>query len=431
MTRSTFDGGRKKRGITRVDLAYAEPASSENVRNANRDMLLEIIRSQQPISRADLARSSGLRPSTVSAIVEQLIDERWVTEGTVARTPRGRRPTMLTMNDKLVILVADLRPGHAILAVVDLNGRFHARESIPLPVDAERASIKMAVAMQAMRERHPEKTFEGVGVSVPGRVDPETQRILLAPNLHWSNFDLKKTLADHLDLQVQMDNDANACLVSELWFGHMNGIRNAVLVAISEGLGSAILADGQILVGRSGMAGEFGHIPIDPEGPVCGCGQRGCWEMFASSTAALRYHAELNPKMPAAHIEDLLKLAEEGDAQALSAFERQAKALGRGLRLVTAALSPEMIIVIGDITALWERLGPIVEKEVANLMLAGPAPQIFAASDGELARLRGAAALVLQRHTGHPRSGHAEQIRPGNGESKWKQEGEALPTAAE
>jgi predicted NBD/HSP70 family sugar kinase len=153
--------------------------------------------------------------------------------------------------------------------------------------------------------------------------------------------------------------------------------------------------------------------------------------MFASSTAALRYHAELNPKMPAAHIEDLLKLAEEGDAQALSAFERQAKALGRGLRLVTAALSPEMIIVIGDITALWERLAPIVEKEVANLMLAGPAPRIFAASDGELARLRGAAALVLQRHTGHPRSGRAEQIRAGNGESKWKQEGEALPSAAE
>lgn len=425
MTRSAFEGGRKKRGIKRVDLAYAEPASSENVRNANRDMLLEIIRSHQPISRADLARSSGLRPSTVSAIVEQLIHERWVTEGTVTRTPRGRRPTMLTMNDELVILVADLRPGHAILAVVDLNGRFHARESISLPVDAERASIKMALAMKAMRDRHPEKTFEGVGVSVPGRVDPETQRILLAPNLHWNNFDLKKTLADHLDLQVQMDNDANACLVSELWFGHMNGIRNAVLVAISEGLGSAILADGQILVGRSGMAGEFGHIPIDPEGPVCGCGQRGCWEMFASSTAALRYYAELKPTMAANHIEDLLKLAEEGDAQALSAFERQAKALGRGLRLVTAALSPEMIIVIGDITALWVRLAPIVEKEVANLMLAGPAPQIFAASDGELARLRGAAALVLQRHTGHPRSGRAEHIHPASGESKWKQESAA------
>src|SRR5580692_10581838 len=106
------------RGMRRVDLAYVEVASSENARDINRDILLEIIRSQQPVSRADLARVSGLQPSTVSAIVGQLIDEKWITEGAVARRPRGRRPTMLTLNDELVILVADLRPGYAILAVI-------------------------------------------------------------------------------------------------------------------------------------------------------------------------------------------------------------------------------------------------------------------------------------------------------------------------
>jgi predicted NBD/HSP70 family sugar kinase len=402
--RSTTGTKQNNRGMKRVDLAYAKLASSEDARDINRDILLEIIRSQQPISRADLGRASGLQPSTVSAIVGQLIDEKWITEGAVARRPRGRRPTMLTLNDELVILAADLRPGYAILAVIDLNGRFLTRHALTLPSDAGRASIKMAKAMQTMREQHPDKTFEGVGVSVPGRVNPETQRILLAPNLHWANFDLKKALAEHFDLQIEMDNAANACLISELWFGHMDGVRNAALISVSEGIGSAILVNGQIVAGRNGLAGEFGHIPIDPAGPVCGCGQRGCWEMFASSNAALRYYAELRPKVAAASVQDLLKLADEGDDKAVAALERQAKALGRGLRLVTAALAPEMIIVMGDITALWTTLAPIVEREMAATMLAGTPPRLIAATDGELARLRGAAALVLQRHSGYHRS---------------------------
>jgi predicted NBD/HSP70 family sugar kinase len=399
------------RGIKRVDLAYVELASSEIARDINRDIVLELVRAHQPVGRAELARFSGLQPSTVSAIVEQLLREKWITEGAVAKRPRGRRPTMLALNDELVILVADLRPGLAILAVVDLNGRFLARESVPLASTAERATAKIAEAMEAMRAQFPDKTFEGVGISVPGRVNPENQRILLAPNLHWADFDVKRGLADRLKLQVELDNDANACLISELWFGHMDGVRNAVLVAIGEGLGSAILAHGQILSGRNGLAGEFGHIPIDPAGPLCGCGQHGCWETFASSNAALRYYVDLKPKTAVTTIQDLLKLAEEGNAKALAAFDRQAKALGRGLRLVTAALSPELVIVIGDITALWTRLAPLVEAELAATMLAGTPPKLIAASDGELTRLRGAAALVLQRHSGYHRSTHTARPR--------------------
>jgi len=126
------------RGIKRIDLAYVQLASSENARDVNRDIVLEIIRSRQPIARADLARTSGLQPSTISAIVEQLIQEKWVTEGAVARRPRGRRPTLLSLNDDLVILAADVRPQQAIVALIDLNGRFLAREVVPLVSDPKR-----------------------------------------------------------------------------------------------------------------------------------------------------------------------------------------------------------------------------------------------------------------------------------------------------
>ena len=127
------------RGIKRIDLAYVGLASSENARDINRDIVLEIIRSQQPVARADLARSSGLQPSTISAIVEQLINEKWVSEGAISRRPRGRPSTMLSLNEAMVILVADVRPNQAIVALIDLNGRFLAREAVPLVSDPERS----------------------------------------------------------------------------------------------------------------------------------------------------------------------------------------------------------------------------------------------------------------------------------------------------
>ncbi|HEX7158448.1 MAG TPA: ROK family protein [Edaphobacter sp.] len=393
-------------GIRRVDLAYVELASSEVARDINRDVVLELIRTKQPVARADLSRLSGLQPSTVSLIVEQLLREKWIVEGAAARRPRGRRPTLLSLNDDLVILVTDIRPKQAIVAVVDLNGRFLARESIPLVSDPERGVSNVIDCMLRLQARHPEKSFEGIGVSLPGRVDPVTQRLIMAPNLKWHDYDIKAAIEKRIPLQVELDNAANACLLSELWFGHMDGVRNAVLVTISEGIGAAILANGQMVAGKSGLAGEFGHIPIDPTGPVCGCGRKGCWEVYASSRAALRYYAEMVPKAPVATIHDLLNMAEDGDENAIAALTKQATYLGQGLRLITTALSPEVILFTGDLTTSWGRFGPVVEAELSHQMLAGTPPRVMITTDGELSRLRGAGALVLQRHSGYHRSTH-------------------------
>jgi predicted NBD/HSP70 family sugar kinase len=404
--KSTLLAKNGSRGIKRIDLAYVELASSENARDINRDIVLEIIRSQQPVARADLARSSGLQPSTISAIVEQLINEKWVSEGAMARPPRGRPSTLLSLNDAMVILVADVRPNQAIVALVDLNGRFLAREAVPLVSEPARSVAKIVQSMESMRAAHSDRSFEGIGISMPGRVDPETQRLLLAPNLKWGDYDIKGAIQQQMQLQVELANAANACLLSELWSGRLDGIRNAVLITVSEGIGGAILANGQIITSRSGLAGEFGHSPIDPTGPICGCGQRGCWEVFASSTAALRYYAELDPKGRVINIHDLLRLTEEGDPTAITAVTRQVTQLGRGLRLVTAALAPEVVLITGDLTTSWTRFGPIIQKEMEGTMLAGTPPTLGITKDGELSRLRGAAAVVLQRHSGYHTSTH-------------------------
>ena len=408
------------RGMQKVDLAYVQLASSESARDINRDVILEVIRAKQPISRAELARLSGLQRSTVSLIVNQLIAELWVREGALAKLPRGRRPTMVVLNDDLVMLVADIRPRMATVAVVDLNGRLLSRAQLPVTGDPEKTLAAIVDTMQRMRETHSGRSFEGVGISLPGRVDARTRHLRFAPNLGWPDFDIAGTLERGLGLPVELDNAANACLLAETWFGRMDGVRNAVLVTISEGLGTGILANGQLLHGQQGMAGEFGHLPLDPTGPLCRCGARGCWEVFASSNAALRYYEESKPKISVRTMEDLLRLVGEDDPKAVAAVTRQAEAIGRGLRLVSAALAPEVILIAGDLVTAWERFGPVIEQAFAGSVLAGLTPSLRPTHEAEVARLRGAAIVVLQRRsslreksaqaTGVPRRKPAKRI---------------------
>ncbi len=218
-------------------------------------------------------------------------------------------------------------------------------------------------------------------------------------------------LSRRLNLRVELENDANACLLSELWFGHIDGIHDAVLVTISEGVGASVLAGGRILSGRQGLAGEFGHMCVDSTGPKCGCGQVGCWEMFASSRAALRYYSEFTGRKDAITLAELLALAVEGDAAALKAVQQQSIAIGRGLRTINAALSPDLILFAGDVTLFWDICRKQIELECRAGLLTGTGPRIVSIGDGELAWLRGAAAVVLQRHSGYYRASHETSPR--------------------
>jgi len=372
-------------------------ASSETARDINRGVVLNLIRRRQPISRADLARVSGLQRSTVSLITEQLIREKWVVYGPLGRLPRGRRPTFLQLNASRAILVVDLRPNQTTIAVADVNGRFLSQEAMPTPDDAETAIANLSSRIRRLIKEHRDRLIEGVGISVPGRVDPVTQRVVFAPNLKWGAFDLKGPLEKATGVHVDLENAAKACVLSEVWFGHTENVRNMVVVTVAEGIGTGIYANGQLAPGMNGMAGEFGHVPLDPEGPVCSCGARGCWEVFASNTAALRYYHE-SSTAEGPTFRDLLALAESGDALALKAVDKMAHALGRGMRMIVVGLAPEEIVVVGEIARHWKRFGPVIESEVAAAVLAGKPPRVRPAADPGTARLRGTVALVLQKH---------------------------------
>jgi predicted NBD/HSP70 family sugar kinase len=386
----------RAREIRRLDLTDVELASSETARKINRDIVLELVRTKQPISRADLARHSGLQRSTVSQIIEQLLAESWVCEGRTSISSRGRRPTLIRLNESLVALALDIHPHQVTVAVVDLNGRLIWRSMMPLTSDPAVSTQLILEGLAKVKTEFARTSIQGIGISFPGRIDPQTDRLLFAPNLRWQAFDLKGLIEKKMKVPVHIANAAIACLLAELTFNHTDGNRDAVLVTTSEGIGAGIFANGSIVTGHEGMAGEFGHIPIDPAGPECACGRRGCWEVFASCRAALRYFRELQPQFRPVTFGELLSLAEDGNPHAAAALEKQARQIGHGLGLIIAALAPHIIYIAGDVTSAWHRYGPILDKAVRDLTIAGTPPRVVPSRDGDLARLRGAAALVFQ-----------------------------------
>ena len=386
--------------MRRINFTNTQVASSETARDINRGVLLNLIRRRQPISRADLARVSGLQRSTVSLITEQLIREKWVVNGPVGRLPRGRRPTFLRLNDRRAIVVADLRPNQTTVAVADVNGRFLSQEAMPTLKQPAKMAASLAASMKHQMQSNPGMVFEGIGISLPGRVNEATGNFAFAPNLNWPEFDLRTPIEAATGIPVEMENAANACVLAEVWFGTGDVAGDLVVVTVSEGIGAGIFVNHHLVKGRSGMAGEFGHVSLDPNGPTCSCGGRGCWEVFGSQRAALRYYSESAAESDEMGFQDLMLLAEAGDALALKALDKMAHAIGRGMRILVAGLAPQQIVVVGEFTRLWSRLGPVIESEVGSAVLVGKPPVIRPAADPRMARLRGTVALVLQKHFG-------------------------------
>lgn len=372
------------------------------MRDINRRVLLNLIRRRQPLSRAELARLSGLQRSTVSLIVEELIEQQWVLEGSTGRLPRGRRPTFLRLNDRRAVIGIDLRPTCMTLALSDVNGRFLLQEMLPTPPEPDAAIAELCGRLRRIMEQNQNLLFEGVGVSLPGRFDPASGRLVFAPNLRWPPCNLRTPIEQTTGLPVMQENAANACALAEAWYGENRGVRNLVVVTVSEGIGTGLLINGELARGWNNMAGEFGHVPLEPEGPLCGCGRRGCWEALASNRAAQRYYGEtVNPEEGPSFTE-LLSLAEQGDRMAVKALERMAHFLGRGLCMLVAGLAPEAIVIVGELTRAWERFGPVLQTATRRQALTGIVPRIVPAQDGATARLRGTVALVFLKDFGPP-----------------------------
>jgi predicted NBD/HSP70 family sugar kinase len=208
-------------------------------------------------------------------------------------------------------------------------------------------------------------------------------------------------------LPVNLENAANACALGEIWFGgHLEHVRHLVAVTISEGIGVGVLFNGQLVHGAHAMAGEFGHMTLDEDGPPCCCGKRGCWERYASNSAAMDHFVAISGKESKnagpARFQDLLQLAEDGNPDALETLDRMAHYLGVGLATIVTGLAPEVIVVIGEVTSAWHRVGPAVAEVLERRALRQTPTRIIATDSAAQPRLRGAVTLVVQQHFGVP-----------------------------
>jgi len=396
--------------MRKIDLANFRGATSETARDINRCIVLNLIRKHQPISRADVARHSGLQKSTVSAITEGLIADRWVLEGAVGRPARGRRPTFLHLNaERAGIIGINVRPTETQIALARLDTSFIAEGSMPTAGTSAEFTELLCQRVSDLVKSHSEIYFEGIGVSLPGRVDSRTQKLVFAPNLKWRDLDLKTPLERATGLPVELENAANACALAEIWSGrYAESVRNLIAVTVSEGIGVGLMMNGQLVVGATGIAGEFGHVSINEDGPLCNCGNRGCWEVYASNVAAVNYYYESLPggnrkrKETRISFGQLLALARQGDEKAGAALDRMAHYLGAGIAMLASGFSPELVMVVGEVTEAWERVEPIITGTLKRRSLGLATPRLVPTDPATQPRLRGAVVLVLQKHFSVP-----------------------------
>src|ERR1017187_10343555 len=220
----------------RLSFTNKVSASNKIPRQINRNLIFNQIRTRQPISRADLARVSGLQRSTVSLIVEELLAERWIVEGSMGRLPRGRRPTFLNVSSQRGVLALDIHPAQTTLAIADLGGDILVEDQIELPEDPQKVIGVIISAIRKMIAANNDRSFDGVGISLPGRLDlhasssspakQNSSKTIFAPNVRWPIGQIKSRVEQATGLPAFVDNVANACALSEVWFGDSDGLHD-------------------------------------------------------------------------------------------------------------------------------------------------------------------------------------------------------------
>jgi N-acetylglucosamine repressor len=385
-------------------------ATRTTAREVNRQILLNLVREHQPISRADLARLMTVSRGMVTELVNVLIREGLVYEGTTATAPRGRRPTLLHVRtrDRYVIGV-DIRFSRIFILLSDFSGRQLAVESFETVTDPPALVAKVAARVNRLLEEHGVAAeCEGVGVVIPGMVERRTGRILNAPQLGWRNVDIQDALSAATRLPVFIDNAPIACALAHLWLGPrgQEGADSFVYVTVAEGVGFGLVVNGQVVRGFANTAGEFGHIPINASGPACLCGARGCLEASASNLATigryLGYDLGQEESREALRessftIHDLIAKARAGDARALECLRESGHFIGLGLSVIVNGLNPARIYVGGEIAQAWDLISDAVIAPIRERALTETAAntQIIPEPGSEHPRLRGATALVV------------------------------------
>lgn len=385
--------------VRRIDLKNANVARSNTIRDINRQIVLNYVRELGPISRAEIARETDMQRSTVSMIVDELRADGMIEEVSGESTG-GRPPSLLSLRAAHAVAIGvDLGTVKTVMATSDLAGRVLEQEEFPTDSDVN-ITLKNIVDRAQRLIGKNRGTTEGIGISLPGVVDPKTGDIYV-PHFNWRNVPIAETLTHATSLPVTIDNDANAAALAELWFGRpeIREVRDFILVLVETGVGTGVVFDGQVYRGEGGTAGEFGHMTIGTGAPVaCAVGSTECWEAFASERAALARYQKLNRSNGVSEVSfaQLVDLALKGERNARTSLKETARYLGIGIANLIQGLAPEAVIVGGPIVRAWPVIADELRASVNSSICRGfPSTPIMVSTLGTQPTLMGALSLVL------------------------------------
>lgn len=385
------------------------------IRALNRSTVLTMIKTYGPIARAEIARRSGLSPATISAITAELIDENLVFEKSAGDSSGGRPPILLALNPKGGYVIGiKLTETSVTAALTDLEALVVAKRTLVLSsLIPEMVVNELAyLVSELLKERDIDKQqLFGVGVGMAGIVDAGQGVLRQSPILGWQDVHLADMLEDQIGVPVYLENDVNTLTITEKWFGAGQGVDNFLTVSIGRGVGMGIVINGQFYRGARGGAGEFGHTVVDPEGPQCECGKRGCLETFVGDLGILRAASEAVDRgeigQPVYTIEELISLATAGDMGAQDVLAKAGQVLGRSIANLINILNPQKILISGEGARAGKWLfDPMCQAVEVNVMPGlSQDTEIQIDPWGDDAWARGAAGLVLRELFESPVSG--------------------------
>ena len=375
-------------------------------REINRQIALNLVRANQPLSRADLARLMGVRRGAISLLVNELLQSGLVFEGAKGESKRGRKPMNLYIETRRRCAVAvDISASRTLIFATDLLGHPLLEVSEFPTRRRPQALVKdLAQNIGDILAKHREVgECVGVGVVVSGLVDLDGH-LRYSPTLGWRDVDLRDPLQAATGFPVVVENSVKACVLAQVWAvrGDPPVDGPVAFVNVSDGVGVGIAIDGKLLRGAHNIAGEFGHMALDMNGPRCSCGQKGCLEAYVSKRAITARYLGMDAAWPEAAalvgptVEEIVALARGGEARATKALRETGYYLGRGFALILKSIDPRRVYVGGEITVGWDLLLPTLREALREQALIDDAAdmEIRPVPLGEHPRLRGAAALV-------------------------------------
>ncbi len=332
----------------------------------NKSSLLQIIRSEAPISRAALSKQTNLTRATVSSLVEELINDHLVIEIGMGSSNGGRKPMLLEINGEAGFIFAmDLRATDILFIVSNLQGEKLKKSYVPY-VSGTDSSITLQQIIEIMdmeMNELPDRPLglTGIGIGIHGFVEFPTSLILFAPFFGWKNEKWKSRLEDHFQVPVHIENEANLAALGELETGFTPHYSELIYLSIGAGIGAGMIFGGNIFRGIQGYAGEVGHTTIEMDGKLCTCGNRGCWEMYASERSiALRLGLSYTPAVT----ETIVNLLNKNNHDALQAMNEAGRHLGIGIGNLIHTFNPQMVVIGSQMGKYHRWIHPLIEETI-------------------------------------------------------------------